>query len=120
MDILIAEEKLPARRVNALALDLVGMLRLRFPMAFQPVYDEDKGYYIAPPLKVGIHEDLRDALPEIHHQIISRALILHTSSRPYLRACCTLGAPRVGLLGKTEGYVDQKAVEMATRRLQGK
>lgn len=119
MDALI-EEKLPAKRLNAVALDLVAMLRLRFPMAFEPVYEDTIGHFILPPLKVGIHEDLREALPEIHHQIISRALMLHTSSRPYLRGCARHGTPRLGLLGEVVGFVDQNAPEMAQKKLNGK
>lgn len=118
MDVL-TEEKLSAKRLNAIALDLVSMLRLRFPMAFGPVYEDSIGHFILPPLKVGIHEDLREALPEIHLQIISRALLLHTSSRPYLRGCARHGTPRVGLLGEVVDFVDQNASEMAQKKLNG-
>src|SRR6476659_8308505 len=68
------------------------------------------------PLKIGIADDLRAALPDINATHLQRAVAFHTSSISYQRAL-TQGGPRFDLDGNVSGEIDAQQIEHAKLKL---
>jgi sRNA-binding protein len=94
----------------AARIDTLLTLRQKFPRAFARLNAR-----IRRPLKVGIHLDIRAAIPDL---ALSRALRFYVSDLRYHRAC-TEGAPRIDLDGNGCGTVSAAEAENSRRSLQG-
>ena len=68
------------------------------------------------PLKIGIIDDLRAALPDINGTHLYRAMTLHTNTVSYRRALAQ-GGPRYDLDGNVAGEVDAAQIAHAAARL---
>lgn len=102
-------EKRRRRRLEATATR--ALLAARFPRCFAP-----KG---APkhPIKLGIHNDLRAAAPDISRRLIRIALEDYTTGISYLRAMAA-GAARLDLEGWPAGEVSITHAKLARELLE--
>ncbi len=101
------------RAWRAARIDTLLTLRQRFPNAFARLSD-----YRRRPLKIGIHLDLRAAMPDLDPIEISRALSYYVSDVRYHRAC-TEGAERIDLNGNPAGVVSASEAENSKRSVTG-
>lgn len=69
------------------------------------------------PLKIGIRQDIRLAMPELGHKKLQRALRIYTMHLAYQELLIVEGANRFGLDGKAAGTVSDKEAAAAIRRL---
>lgn len=102
-------ERRRRRRLEATATR--ALLAERFPRCFAP-----KG---APkrPIKLGIHNDLRAAAPDISRRLIRIALEDYTTGISYLRAMAA-GAARLDLEGWPAGEVSITHAKLARQLLE--
>ena len=91
--------------------DIIAALAERFPACFS--LDRYRK-----PLKVGIHDEVLAALPDVPAKQVGLALMVYTSSSRYLLACTKEGRPRVGLTGEEVGHVTADEAENARQRLE--
>ena len=89
--------------------DIIATLVEQFPACFS--LDRYRK-----PLKVGIHDEVLAALPDVPAKQVGLALTIYTSSRRYL-LCIREGADRVGLGGEVTGRVTADEAENAKQRL---
>jgi ProP effector len=86
------------RRYDA-AIAVLLEMRQRFPATFARLNARRRQ-----PIKIGVHNDLAAAMPELAASDIALALGVYTTSAGYL-AACTEGTPRLGLDGQAAGAV---------------
>jgi ProP effector len=92
---------------------VIAVLAERFPRCFAVLEARRR------PLKLGIDQDIRAAVPDIDATVLSAALGYYTRSIGYLDGC-RVGVPRVGLDGQDSGSVsDGEAAHAATRLANG-
>jgi ProP effector len=89
--------------------DIIATLAERFPACFS--LDRYRK-----PLKVGIHDEVLAALPDVPAKQVGLALTIYTSSTRYL-FWIREGADRVGLGGEVTGQVTAEEAENAKKRL---
>jgi ProP effector len=87
------------KRIHATIADLAG----RWPKCFSVLETRRR------PLKLGIHEDIAAAAPDLDPTDLSNALRYYVGNLFYLNAC-TIGAPRVDLNGDACGEVTAEQV----------
>jgi sRNA-binding protein len=92
--------------------DLIAMLAERFPACFF-VFEGRRR-----PLKLKVHLDLAEQIPELSPQEISLALRFYCGNARYL-AHCIEGTPRVDLDGTEVGAVTASEAENARRAIAG-
>jgi ProP effector len=97
-------------KVNNAYLNLLQTLYEAYPETFAP---QGKASW---PLKVGIHQDLIDALPDIKPAYISLFLIAYTNKRRYWRSLRE-GGQRRDLSGQPTGAVTAEEAAHALEQL---
>lgn len=90
--------------------ELLAILTAHFPAAFPP---EPKAIR---PLKVGIHQDIQAALPEVDPKALRQALARHTRRLAYLRAV-ERGGERIDLDGTSVEPVTPEQQAHAAEKL---
>jgi ProP effector len=91
---------------------IIARLAQQFPLAFAVPGRLRK------PLKIGIHADILAATGgAITADELSAALQVYAVHIKYLKACCRVGAPRIGLDGLPAGEVTFAQVAHASRAL---
>lgn len=108
-----AHSRSPARaaRLRKMGQEARAIFVERFPYAFVPAGAPTKR-----PLKIGIYEDLRAALPELSGTAVNAGLFDYTSGIKYA-ACMVPGAIRIDLQGEPAGVVSHEAAAAAARNL---
>ncbi|SED41406.1 ProQ/FINO family protein [Rhizobiales bacterium GAS191] len=104
-------EAMRARREKICALH--SQLAEAFPATFAPLYCGTLG-----PLKIGIHLDLAERLPEVSKQAI-RAFLASYTRAPDYRSLLVAGATRLDLDGQPAGRVSEaeaRSAQEASRR----
>lgn len=91
-------------------LTLLDQLAEKYPAAFP------RDPRAVKPLKVGIHQDLRAALPEVSHGVLRKALSHHSRRLAYLRALIR-GGDRVDLQGQPVEPVTPEQQALAAEKL---
>jgi sRNA-binding protein len=104
-----------ARRLawNAACIEVLLLLRQKFPSAFARLNAHKRR-----PLKIGIHNDLAAAFPDLDPVEIGRALHWYCGDLRYHRACAD-GAERIDLSGNVAGTVTTAQAENAERMIAG-
>ena len=87
------------------------LLAERFPRCFAPKGEPKR------PLKLGIHNDLRAAAPDISRRLIRIALEDYTTGNSYLRSM-DAGAARLDLEGWPAGEVSITHAKLARQQLE--
>lgn len=100
-----------AARLRKLGQETRALFVERFPYAFVP-----SGAPTKRPLKVGIYDDLRAALPELSASALNAGLFDYMSGIKYA-ACTVPGAIRIDLHGDPAGVVSHEAAAAAARNL---
>jgi ProP effector len=104
-----------ARRLawNAGCIEVLLLLRQEFPSAFARLDARTRR-----PLKVGIHNDIAAAFPDLDPVEIKRALRFYCGDPRYQRSLVE-GATRIDLAGNGAGTVTKAEAENATRAIAG-
>ncbi len=102
-----------SRAWRAARIDTLLILRQRFPNAFARLND-----YRRRPLKIGVHLDIRAAIPDLDPIEISRALRYYVADVRYHRAVVE-GAERIDLDGNPAGTVTAAEAENSKRSVAG-
>jgi ProP effector len=100
------------RRRQAARVGTIATLAKRFPAAFV-VFERRRR-----PLKIGIHEDIIAAAPDLDRALLMRALS-YTGNRCYL-AALRAGAARVDLTGVAVDVVSAEHAAFAAQRVKKK
>lgn len=95
---------------------LLGRLIDRYPHCFYPLEGYQMSGSAVWPIKVGIHEDIAAALPDVSPDVIRETLTVYTSSVPYLRGMFS-SASRYNLDGWVVGRVTEDEARAAKIRL---
>jgi sRNA-binding protein len=95
---------------NEAALALIDAFCAKWPQAFYADPRQRK------PLKVGIHNDIHAAMPDISRRTLSRALQYYARHPCYLQAVAK-SQPRVDLAGVELGQVSEHERDMAVAEL---
>ena|ERR1700683_4114808 len=95
---------------NAIVAAMTAVLAERFPACFQ-VFERRRR-----PLKIGIHEDITAATPDLDPRHVRLALAAYARNPWYLRAIVT-GASRVGLDGGAAGIITADQATHAAEKL---
>jgi sRNA-binding protein len=109
----ISKRRARALAWNAARIEVLLLLRQKFPSAFARLNAHKRR-----PLKVGIHQDIVVAFPDLDPVEIGRALRFYCSDLRYHRACID-GADRIDLDGNVNGTVTAAEVENAKRLIAG-
>ncbi|WP_371346509.1 ProQ/FINO family protein [Ancylobacter sp. IITR112] len=105
------ERREKRRRWRLEATATRALLAERFPRCFAPKGEPKR------PLKLGIHNDLRAAVPDISRRLIRIALDDYTTGNSYLRAMAA-GAARLDLDGWPAGEVSITHAKLARQQLE--
>ncbi|AKO39687.1 osmoprotectant transporter ProQ [[Haemophilus] ducreyi] len=101
-----------SNKTNPTVKEVIAYLADKFPLCFSIERE-------AKPLKVGLSQDLAEALADdekVSKTLLRQVLRSYTMSWRYL-ACCKANAQRIGLQGENVGIVDEAQAEHAAQSL---